>query len=128
MASENTPLLTHFSDEDGHEERPTSSTLQSPNYLDVLVLAFVVLVADTAAFMSIAPLTRLLESAICQDYYKTHETYKHNLAEVPEYMCKINPIQSELAMLKGWSSLLDCLPGEISQNVPVQGVLYRHFY
>lgn len=119
MTSETTPLLGRIPDEDVQQPRgnnDSSGEFKSVDYhatYVILICSFLILAADVAAFMSMAPLTRLLESVICQDYYRRNAAFQDASTEIPEHMCKINPIQSELAMLKGWSAVFDCLPGEI---------------
>jgi hypothetical protein len=103
MTSETEPLIAHIPDENIEDESGGSKSFDR-HATTVIVISFVaVLAGDMGAFLSMAPLIRLLESAICQNYYQRYD-------DIPEHMCKINAIQSELSMLKGWSAVFDCLP------------------
>lgn len=63
------------------------------------------------------PLVRLLESAICNKYYRTHD-----IPNVPsiatqgiaEKFCKVAPVQDVLATVMGWRFSFDALPGRES--------------
>lgn len=59
-----------------------------------------------------APTIRLLESAICSQYY--HDTSA--IGDIKESMCKTPPIQSKLAHTRGALSLFDALPGLTAYN------------
>ena len=75
-----------------------------------MILYFLVEMYD---MMTIAPLTALFEQAACQKYYKLHEPALIKPGgSVGEKYCKLNPIQAELAILRGWKSTFDAIPGE----------------
>lgn len=112
---ESAPLLHH----DQNESPPSAAAEivsdempESRKAFFIIVLCTVcVLAIDVGIFMQIAPITRILESIICHSYYERHPDLVGFEGRIPEEMCKISPVQGELAMLKGWSSLFDCLPG-----------------
>ena len=59
-----------------------------------------------------APKVRLLESAICQRHYLAHDPSRvDDNGNVPETECKLNTIQSELAILRAGMSVLEGLVG-----------------
>jgi hypothetical protein len=60
------------------------------------------------------PEVRLLEMAVCRDYYRVHDPSVIGpppLAYVPEERCKLKPIQRDLAYIRASKSLLMTLPG-----------------
>ncbi|RKK58283.1 hypothetical protein BFJ67_g2980, partial [Fusarium oxysporum f. sp. cepae] len=65
--------------------------------------AFTLMLADG---LQAAGLLQIYESAICDDYYKTHylEVSKHD-------RCRIQPVQKELAFVRGFQQLVPLIPG-----------------
>ncbi|CAI7568605.1 unnamed protein product [Penicillium glandicola] len=63
-------------------------------------------------FISAAPQLRLLESIVCQHYYKDSESSASE-AGIPGHLCKEGPVQAALAELLGWQSFFDNIPGLI---------------
>lgn len=61
----------------------------------------------------VVPLIKLFEQSLCIFYYSTHDP--PGMIDVggaiPESFCKIVEIQSNLATIRGWKSLLDIVPG-----------------
>jgi hypothetical protein len=57
-----------------------------------------------------APTIRLLENAICLQYYRDHSA-AGVVGDVDESMCKTPSIQSKLARTRGVLSLVDAVPG-----------------
>ena len=61
----------------------------------------------------IVPQLVLFERSLCYSYYRLHE--KDGVGPrgiVEERSCKIERIQQELAVLRGWKALFDALPGQ----------------
>jgi hypothetical protein len=84
-------------------------TLRS--YATAMCLLIVVGV-DMAGYLYSAPQIRLFESIVCRDYYRVHDPGMiGDDGNVPERYCKINEIQGEIAMLKGFQTLFENLPG-----------------
>lgn len=74
-----------------------------------LTLYFLVEMFD---MVTIAPLTALLEQSLCRTWYRSHDPSLINPGgSVEEQCCKIEPIQAELAVLRGWKLAFDALPG-----------------
>ncbi|TAQ85799.1 hypothetical protein B7494_g5856 [Chlorociboria aeruginascens] len=73
-----------------------------------MLLLFLVEMYD---FITIAPLVALFERSICRSYYVLHspEVIRPD-GSIEESLCKINPIQAELAVLRGWKLAFDTLP------------------
>ncbi|KAE9374833.1 MFS general substrate transporter [Stipitochalara longipes BDJ] len=113
-ASETSPLVA-----DGSESRdaPESATTQGPHpHPKFLRVAAIVIVAvffiEVASYMTKAPLMRLLEDVICRSYYESTEPPTIDLSiPIPEGDCKSPWIQSKLAMLRGWDTVISCIPG-----------------
>ncbi|KAJ5655118.1 MFS general substrate transporter [Penicillium lividum] len=61
-------------------------------------------------FISAAPQLRLLESIICEQYYRDSQS-PVSTQEIPEHLCKEEPVQAALAQLLGWQSFFDNIPG-----------------
>lgn len=69
-----------------------------------------------AKHMVEVPIIKLFEQAICNRYYAAHgELYSIAGEIVDEKMCKIAPIQDELATLTGLKFTFDALPGNPSR-------------
>ena len=99
----------------------------APKKLNIEFVSFLLLViialASTADGISYTPLTRVFESIVCYKYWEQHDPSKLSLPRsqlgpgaiggVPEEFCKVAPIQSEVALIKGWQIFFDGLPGLI---------------
>jgi hypothetical protein len=76
-------------------------------------LAFT-LAANFGSAIVNAPEIRLLETAVCRDYYRVHDPSVIGpppLSYVDEQLCKVEEIQSELAYLIATKWMLGTLPG-----------------
>jgi hypothetical protein len=61
---------------------------------------------------STTPLLRLLESNVCRNYYRHHDSSAIALdGNVPEDQCKVVEIQGRISDLNGTASILTLLPG-----------------
>jgi hypothetical protein len=105
---ETTPLLA----DDALQDRPHSMSklgvLSSSRRLSGLIFYFM-MIHFLLAFCDIilnAPLQRLFENSLCLKYYNFPES------GVPEGSCKISEIQYNLAILRGWKSMFDNIPGQ----------------
>ena len=88
----------------------TSFSRRSALFFLVLVLVITVII-DIGGNMMIAPGQRILESIICKNYYRAHNPEQVGPSgEVPEKLCKIAPVQKEMATLRGWVGMVDALP------------------
>lgn len=80
---------------------------------NVVLCAVVFFFAELFELSLFAPTTALLERAICRAYYKT--TSPDLIGSdgwVAEQLCRERPIQAELAVVKGWKAVFDCIPGQ----------------
>lgn len=69
------------------------------------------------------PLVRLVEQAVCQNYYRSHTMVMHTsgAGNVDEATCKIEPVQKEVARLVGWQVSLNAVSG-MEKNTRVLNV------
>ncbi|RDW85282.1 hypothetical protein BP6252_02872 [Coleophoma cylindrospora] len=74
-----------------------------PTVVFVFILAVLLELEES---LQRAPTIRLLENAICRQYYE----HEHSSALPDEGMCKTEPIQIKLAHVRGLMSLFDSLP------------------
>lgn len=59
------------------------------------------------------PMIKLFEQAICNRYYNAHDDLiRLGSGTIDEKLCKIKPIQNELAGLVGLKFTFDALPGK----------------
>lgn len=58
---------------------------------------------------------RIYESIICRSYYQTNDPSRiGDGGVVDERHCKVDAVQEELAVLTGWESFFNTLPGKSS--------------
>lgn len=113
---ETSPLLAGTGTSASSPDQSPTATPASPNhpkFLRVVVICIIcVFFVEVGDYMMRAPLTRMLEDIICRAYYKAMVPSAIDLTlPIPEDNCKIPPVQSELAMLKGWDVTFSCIPG-----------------
>jgi len=103
--AESAPLLSSSQPDDVHANNDTKdSSLQSSTRSFYLSLALIFLL-QAGVSASVAPTTSILEDLICRRYYSdSHYTSG-------QVDCKSEPVQTELAMLKGITSLFMLIPG-----------------
>jgi hypothetical protein len=108
---ESTPLL-------GQEVSATQERRQPaawPVYFTPLAIVIVfAIVADLGGSLIDTPEVRLLEMAVCRDFYRIHNPKVIGpppLSYVDENLCKLEEIQSNLAYLRATKAMLTVLPG-----------------
>lgn len=75
-----------------------------------LVLCIAVF-ADIGESMFLAPRMRLYESVICSEYFsQSNPSLIEPDGTIPEKICKVTPVQEQLATLLGWQSFIDSIP------------------
>lgn len=69
----------------------------------------------TFELITFAPTIVLFERSLCRKYYDTHDTRPVFRLDgsIDEQLCKIKPIQQQLAFLRGWKAVFDSLPGQL---------------
>ncbi|TDZ21198.1 MFS efflux pump atnC [Colletotrichum orbiculare MAFF 240422] len=126
MADESSPLLRdpvrdsapdaenalHTDPSSGPED---DDTVAHPLYPRAAVTTFIILfIASIGGALISTPEVRLLEMAVCRDYYREHDprVIGHPpLSYIDEQLCKLSPIQSNLAYLQATRSLIMTIPG-----------------
>ena len=90
-----------------------------------LLIALVSATIGCGELLIINPQTRLFESIICRKYYDVHDP---SVIEpdgwVSEQLCKIEPVESGVALLLGWQDFFDCIPSmsrDSSRRIPTGG-------
>lgn len=115
--AEDDPLLDsdERSDEDtdslhSHPEprlRFNSSRWQARSSRQVILLvAFIKFAVVASGMMLLLPLARLIEDLFCHAYYQDTSS-----EIIEEMKCKLDEIQSRMAYLTGWNSLLNAIVG-----------------
>jgi hypothetical protein len=90
--------------------QPESSS--SKHALRVIVLiATVTLISDLAGYAAVAPQLQLFEEIICRQYYTTIGALSAH-DQLDRELCKIEPVQSELALINGWTDTFQTIPGK----------------
>lgn len=74
------------------------------------------LVADLGGSLTDTPELRLLELAVCRDYYRVHDPGVIGPPPgrtIDEKLCKLEIIQSDLAYLRAWNDTFATIPGKV---------------
>lgn len=75
----------------------------------VLLLAVLMFAIAVSAMLIMVPMFRLMEDAIC------HVHYDMDRAEsIEERLCKVDPVQKQLAYLGGWAAMINSLVGLVA--------------
>lgn len=106
--NEQSPLLPDGHDEPAQDRAP--KLWNRKTYTFALIIALLILL-NGGNILQEAPKTRLFESIFCSHFYREHDpSLIGGDGTVPEHFCKIEPVQSDVAMLKGWQVFLDNIP------------------
>ena len=90
----------------------TSSALESQKVRTRLTvtLFFIILSVELGAGMTSGPITRILESIACRQFYLETDASKVGAdGQVAENMCKMKEVQTELAAVRGYMEFFDGL-------------------
>ena len=80
----------------------------------VLVLVCILLLLlDIAGYLQAAPQTKIFEDIICQNYYANLANGTRGDALSIDDPCKVEPVQSELAVMQGYKDSLEQIPGMV---------------
>jgi MFS family permease len=126
--SETTPLVSGGCEpRDLPEGGQTHSSHHHPQFFRVAsIIITAVFLIEMSDYMIKAPLMRLLEDVICRSYYESAEPPSIDLSiPIPEENCKLPGVQSQLAMLKGWDTVISCIPG-LLLSVPYGVLADKH--
>lgn len=86
----------------------------APRFLqkDVVLCMLVYFFHSMNGFLPIGPFLFLYERSICYRYYLRHDPSKIGLGHtVDEFLCKLEPIQRELAVVRAWEGAFEAIPG-----------------
>lgn len=112
---EASPLLGEQCDGGNHATKHSAqSSLQRhlSKWWTVYVCAVLIITLDVPSFMSEGPELRMLELAVCRDFYAAHDlSVIDDNGNVAEQRCKIPEIQSALAKLRGIMAMMEAIPG-----------------
>lgn len=91
---------------------PSIPSTQQTAYICALLQALATLSSAILA----TPRLRLLESNVCRSHYEYFKPTAINSStnNVPEDLCKIEPVQADLASLLGWDFFFQNLPSMCS--------------
>lgn len=105
--SENTPLLTQAEDEDVVEQEQDPKDLYRTS---VLVLCFIIMFLLSFSVNICTPAwNAIMEAIICGELNPEISDQLTFTDENP--ICKGPDVQGRLAMLRGWSATIECIPG-----------------
>jgi hypothetical protein len=77
----------------------------------IAIMGVLIFVIDFGSFMALSAQMAIMEQLICDDYYgKPGFDYGTN-GTLGDALCKTEPVQSELALLNGWSETFSHVPG-----------------
>ncbi|KAF5872750.1 putative mfs multidrug protein [Botrytis fragariae] len=99
--NENEPLLPE------NNRYPAKNTTKPYTKL-VVLLYLLILIVDFGGLLQIAPMTQIFETVICRKFYARYPA-NQGIEEI-NHSCKVQEVQSELALLKGVQSFLSILP------------------
>lgn len=82
------------------------------SWLRVVILIIVIaIVSDIGESLWAAPRVRLFEASICARYYHHHKpSLVPSTGDIPEDLCKIDPVQDQLASILAWQLFFDSIP------------------
>jgi len=103
--SAHTPLLPEQIPADPEEPDQVSAPSTPPSTLILYFMAIHFLLAFCEIIL-VAPLIKLLENSLCLSYYDFPAD------GVQEGLCKIPEIQGPLAVIRGWQSTFNTIPGK----------------
>jgi hypothetical protein len=93
-------------DNDGQKSELSKSTR-----LRLLITLIVILLSfEIGGQMITGPMVRVIETIACDNYWRHHDPARlPATGHLPEHLCKIAPVQTEVATVKGYSDLLEGL-------------------
>ncbi|KAI9690975.1 MAG: hypothetical protein M1822_008595 [Bathelium mastoideum] len=77
----------------------------------ILLIAAVVVALEGGELLIVNPLIRMFEAILCRKHYDNNDpSVIGRDGWVPEQLCKIEPVESGVALLLGWQTFFDYLP------------------
>jgi hypothetical protein len=83
-----------------------ASALPSISSVTVVAVSLLILVVDMVAIAPTAPRMVIFENIICRNHYGAWQAGGVGLLD-----CKVAAVQSELALIDGWRTTFDTIPG-----------------
>ncbi|KAJ5199115.1 MFS transporter [Penicillium cf. griseofulvum] len=84
---------------------PKSTRLRLLITLIAILLSF-----EIGGQMITGPMVRVIETIACDNYWRHHDPARLPVTgHLPEHLCKVAPVQTEVATIKGYSDLLEGL-------------------
>jgi len=126
IPEETTPLLERVDATASARASTAASPSLYPNAL-IFVLVLIIL-ADVSGSLLDTPEVRLLEMAVCRDYYRVHDPSVIGpppLSYVDEKLCKTYEIETTLIFLRTKKAMLGFIPG-ILLTIPYGRLSDRH--
>ncbi|KAL4807363.1 MFS general substrate transporter [Aspergillus unguis] len=111
-SDENAPFLSPSAHGQEADPRDYSepNTPESNRRRLLVTLVFILLAVETGGSMIPGPMVRVIESISCDSYWRAHEPGKvPGHGHVPEHLCNLPAVQTEVATVKGYSDLLEGL-------------------
>ncbi|KZF26174.1 MFS general substrate transporter [Xylona heveae TC161] len=104
--SETTPLLQYANPPQRYPPRFPKSV-----YVFCMTL-LLILIIDVSNDIQKAPQTEIFEKIICRRFYRDgNHALSDSASSLERYDCKIEPVQSEVALINGWLDTFAMLPG-----------------
>jgi MFS family permease len=96
-------------DEDGDvDDRKGTQAIEKIRFRFMVTLFTMILAFEVGIVMANGPMTRIYESIACRQYYAEYDPRQIAAdGQVPESMCKIKEVQTELAAVKGYMEFFD---------------------
>jgi hypothetical protein len=89
------------------QSKPTAPRLSSTGV--VVFIAIIVCCLSIAGDLVSIPMVRVIEDAVCKDYYRSRNGQVLIRGEIDEKLCKQDDIQSELAYIIGVQELINAV-------------------
>jgi hypothetical protein len=103
------PLLGSKSEDSAKELRLAPWRRSTIAILLVVILAAV----DSGLLEIVVPLIRVYEGIVCHNHFMIHDPgVIVPGTDLPEEMCKIEPVQSQLAFIRGYEAFFMTVPSE----------------
>jgi hypothetical protein len=76
----------------------------------ILSISAIILILDISSCVAVVPQTVILEDIVCSKYYSSL-VYATSGTKFDGDRCKIEPVQSEVALVNGWKDTFEAIPG-----------------
>lgn len=121
LSSEITPFLADdrsdtSNDDDLEDHQGVAGSFDSSKgrpSRDLIGLFCAFLIIQMGLEMAIIPLGRIIESAVCYEYWKQHDPDRIPVSgKIPEATCKTNAVQASFATVQGYWVVLNALSSQ----------------